>query len=105
MLTLRQCRPYVTRKPPGEPTSAERSHESSLHTFLLGSAQLEGETGVLGACSPTASVNVPVGRPRKVEVDDVIDVGDIETARRNVRRDEDTVGRCLEPEMHTNLST
>lgn len=52
----------------------------------------------MGSGSPSASVDISVRRSRKVEVDDMFDVGNIQTSRSDVCRDENTVGRGFESE-------
>ena len=63
-----------------ELTSTKRLHQRPLHPLLLRCTQLQCETRVLCSSRSTTSVDIGVRRARQVEVDDVFDIGNIETS-------------------------
>lgn len=77
-------------------TSTQTLHQSPLYTLLLGSTELECESWVLGTSRTSTSMNVRVSRAGQVEVDDMINRGNIETSSGNVCRDQDSVLGRLE---------
>jgi hypothetical protein len=78
-------------------TATEGLHQQLLELLLLGPADLEREAFAHRTGRPTRAVDVDVGRPRQLVVDDVVDGGDVESTGGNVGRKQDRVRRALEP--------
>ena len=70
-------------------TATELLEESALSRLLFGREQDETETGLTRAGCPTAAMDVGVGRTGQLEVDDVLNAGDIETTSGDVGGEHD----------------
>jgi hypothetical protein len=82
----------------GALTPPERLHQGPLHPPLLRRTQLKSEPGVLSTRGTPRTMDVRVRRTGQVEVDDMIDVGYVETSGSDVRGDEYGVLAGLEPD-------
>jgi hypothetical protein len=65
-------------------TPSERLHQAPLHAPILRRDNLQCETRILRTRSTSRSVDVGIGGTREVEVDDVVDGGNVKTARGDV---------------------
>ena len=68
-----------------------------MHHLVVGREERVRRPGLARTARAANAVDIVLDRERKRDVDDVLDVGDVEAARRNVRRDEQWRRALLEP--------